>query len=129
LIPMGEPTVRLVVTVLTPGGWKALDDMPPAFEYVFTVHELRRVLRSYGNVVGEVLRRQGCSASVFRIVARGVKADRMLGIHEWAWDRHEAAYVACGSAFLAWPAPAELPDHIRTGAALHSEAEPIELCA
>jgi hypothetical protein len=60
-------------------------------EYVYTAHDLDRVLRSYGQLWAYTGART-MSANRFRLVARGLFSLRVLGTYTWTWNATYGRY-------------------------------------
>lgn len=96
-IPADSPTVGLWVEIPVPTHdgeweWKALECPATApEEYVYTKHELDRVMRSYGNLWAYTMAHK-MSAGRFRLVARGLFSGRILGTYMWAWGADRGRY-------------------------------------
>jgi hypothetical protein len=115
-VPAGTPTVGLWVEVpvkractcdrptCDPWDWRPVD-CPTAApeEYVYTAHDLDRVLRSYGHVWALTAART-MSHNRFRLIARGLFSSRIIGTYVWTWNATYGRYEPEAEPWNVWDA-------------------------
>lgn len=115
VIPATSPTVCLHVEVpadractctdgrkCRPWEWRALVCPTTApEEYVYTRHELDRVLRTYGHMWA-LTSAWKYSHPRFRLVARGMFSGRVLGTYVWEWNADLGRYAPEAEPWNLW---------------------------